>query len=148
MLIAQFNVPVREIDEVLPEIMLRRGKSDVDEGTPFWPLRLADQAHVRFTRQPVAFARVAGNARANHVLPCSRPSAIARHDVIEIELAAVKNLAAVLAGVPGALQHAPAGKFHLPPSNPVSYQKANHPPVTNLARTRTHSIRTPNACRH
>ena len=35
MLIAQFNVPVRKIDKMLPEIVLRRGKSDLDERPPF-----------------------------------------------------------------------------------------------------------------
>ena len=147
MLIAQFNVPVREIDEVLPEIMLRRGKSDVDEGTPFWPLRLADQAHVRFTRQPVAFARVAGNARANHVLPCSRPSAIARHDVIEIELAAVKNLAAVLAGVLVALKHVVPGKFHFLLWKPIENQEHNHPRDTNFERNRRDYLVIRSVCR-
>src|SRR5207237_8694256 len=118
MLIAQFNVPVREIDEVLPEIVLRRGKSDVDEGTPFWPLLLADQAHVRFAREPVAFARTTRNARANHVLPRGRPSAIARPVVIEIEFAASESRAAGVAGMLVAVENGVPGKCQSLPRSP------------------------------
>ncbi len=52
-----------------------------------------------FLRKPIAFARITWDARADDVLPCRRPSSIARHDVIEIQLVALKNLAAILAGV-------------------------------------------------
>ena len=97
---------------MLPEIVLRGGKCNMDERPPFWPLRFPDQTHVRFAGEPVALARIARNARANYVLPRSRPSAIARHDVIEIELAAVEKFAAVLAGVLVALEHIVAGKFY------------------------------------
>ena len=38
MLVAQFNVPVREIDEVLPEVVLGRSEGDLDKRPP---LRLA-----------------------------------------------------------------------------------------------------------
>ena len=49
-LIAQFDVPVSEIDKVFPEIVLRCGKSDLDERTPLGPFRFADQTHVRLAR--------------------------------------------------------------------------------------------------
>src|SRR5439155_1360546 len=98
-------------------------------------------------RQPIAFARVAGNARANHVLPCSRPSAIARHDVIEIELAAVKNLAAVLAGVLVALKHVVPGKFHFLLWKPIENQKHNHPRDTNFERNRRDYLVIRSVCR-
>ena len=48
--IAQFDIPVREIDKVFPEVVLRRGKGNLDERPPFWPFGFADQAHVRFSR--------------------------------------------------------------------------------------------------
>jgi hypothetical protein len=98
-LIAQFDVPVREIDEVLPEIVLGRSKRDLNKWPPLRPLRFADQAHVRFTRKPVAFARIARNTRANHVFPSRRPAPVARHDVIQIKVTPIEEFAAVLAGV-------------------------------------------------
>src|SRR2546430_6650239 len=66
-LVAQFDVPVREINEVFPQIVLRRSKSDLDERPPLRSLRFADQAHVCFTREPITLAGIAGDARANHV---------------------------------------------------------------------------------
>src|ERR1044072_1448683 len=97
-LVAQFDVPVREVDEVLPEIVLRGRKCDMHERPPLRSLRFANQAHVRFARKTVAFARIAPDTGANHVLPRGRSSTITRHDVIQVEFAAIENLAAVLAG--------------------------------------------------
>ena len=41
-LVAQFDVPVREINEVFPEIVLGRSKGDLDKRPPLRPLRFAD----------------------------------------------------------------------------------------------------------
>jgi hypothetical protein len=65
-----------------------------------------------FLRKPIAFARITWDARADDVLPCRRPSSIARHDVIEIQLVALKNLAAILAGVFVALENIVPREFH------------------------------------
>jgi len=53
---------------VLPEIVLGRSKGDLDKRPPLRSLRFADQAHVCFTRKPVALARIARDAGANHDL--------------------------------------------------------------------------------
>src|SRR5437588_9369375 len=135
-LIAQLNVPVREIDEVFPEVVLRGGKCDVDERPPFWSLWFPDKAHVRLTREPVAFARITADARTNHVLPCCCPSAIARHDVIEIQFAAIEKFAAILARVLVALEHVVASEFYLLRRKPIENQKHNHPRDANLERNR------------
>src|SRR5439155_14586481 len=123
-----------EIDEVLPEIVLRRGKGNLDERPPFWPFGFADQAHVRFARKPVALACIAGDARANHVLPSCGSSAIARHDVIQIEFASIENLTAVLAGVLVALKNIVARKLYFLLWNPIEHQQYNHPWDTDFER--------------
>ncbi len=41
-LVAQLDVPVRQIDEVLPEVVLRSSKGNLHEGPPLWPLRFPD----------------------------------------------------------------------------------------------------------
>ena len=79
--------------------MLRRSKGDLNEWSPLRPLGFADQAHVRLARKPVAFARIARNTRANHVFPSRRPAPVARHDMIQIKLTPIEEVAAVLAGV-------------------------------------------------
>ena len=68
--------------------------------------------HVCFLWKPIAFARITGDARADDVLPCRRPSPITRHHVIEIQFAALKNLAAILAGVLVALENIVARELH------------------------------------
>ena len=75
---------------MFPEIVLRRGKRNLNKWPPLGSFRLADQTHVRFARKAVALARIAGDALANHVLPRRGPAAIARYDVIEIQLAPIK----------------------------------------------------------
>jgi len=62
MLITQFHIPIREVDKVLPEIVLWSRERNLDERPPFWPFWFADQTHVRFARKPVALARVAPDA--------------------------------------------------------------------------------------
>lgn len=132
---------------MFPEVVLRGRKSNVHERPPFWSLRFSDEAHVRFPREPVAFAGIAGDARANHVFPRGRPSAISRHDVIQIEFAAVKNLTAVLAGILVPLEHIVPGKFHFLLWKPIENQKHNHPWDTNLERNRRDHFMVWRVCR-
>ena len=146
-LIAQFDVPVRQIDEVLPEVVLRGRKCDMHERPPLRSLGFANQAHVRFARKPVAFARIATDTRANDVLPRGCPSPITRYDVIQIEFAAIENLAAVLAGVLVALKHIVSGKFHFLLRKPIENQKHNHPRDTNLERNRRDDFVVRRVCR-
>jgi hypothetical protein len=121
--VAQLDVPIRKINEVLPKVVLRSRESDLHKRPPLGSLRFSDQAHVRFSRKPVPFARIAVDAGANHVFPSCGPAAVARNDVIEIELAAIKELAAVLAGVLVALEHVVPGKFHFLLREPIKHQQ-------------------------
>jgi len=146
-LIAQFDVPVREVDEVLPEIVLWGRECDMHERPPLRSLGFANQAHVRFARKPVTFARIAGDTRANHVLPRGCSSPITRYDVIQIEFAAIENFAAVLASVFVALKHVVPGKFHFLFWKPIENQKHNHPRDANLERNRRDDFMVRRACR-
>ncbi len=114
--------------------MLRRRESDVQEWPPFRSLRPADQSHLRFLRKPVALARVTRDARANDVLPCGRAAAIARHDVIEVQLNAIENIAAILAGVLVALENVVPGELHFLLRQPIEEQKNDHARDANLPR--------------
>src|SRR5439155_9586720 len=108
------DVPVSKIDKVPPTLVLRGGERDVQERPPLRPLRFANQTHLRFLRQTIAFARVTRNARANHVFPSRRSAAVARHYVIEIQIVTVESLAAILAHVLVPLENIVAGKLHVP----------------------------------
>ena len=119
---------------MLPEIVLRSRKRNLNKWPPFRPLRFANQTHVRFTREPVALSGIASDAGANHVLPGGRPPAVARHDVIQIELAPIEELAAVLAGVLVSLKHVVSGEFYFLLRKPIEHKQHDHPRDLDLER--------------
>src|SRR4051812_45836419 len=84
--VAELDVPVSKIDKMSPALVLRRGERDVQERPPLRPLRFSNESHLRFVGKAIAFARVARNARANHVFPRRRSAAIARHHMIQIQI--------------------------------------------------------------
>jgi len=125
--VAELNVPVSEIDEVFPEIVLGRSKRDLNKWPPLRPLRFADQAHVRFARKPVAFARIARNTGANHIFTSRCPAPVARHDVIQIKVTPIEEFATVLAGILVALKHVVSGEFHFLFRKPIEHKQHDHP---------------------
>ena len=121
---------------MLPEIVLGRSKRDLNKWPPLRPLGFADQAHVRFTRKPVAFARIARNTRANHVFPSRRTAPVAWHDVIQIKLAPIEAVAAVLTSVLVALEYVVAREFYFLLRKPIEHQQHDHPWNADLERNR------------
>ena len=119
----------------------------MDERPPLRPLRFANQAHMRFARESITLARVAADARANHVLPRGRPSPVTRYDVIQIEFTTIENLATVLAGILVALEHVVPGKFYFLLRKPIKNEKHNHPRDTNLERNRSDDFVIRSVCR-
>src|SRR5260370_42228780 len=85
----------------------------MQERPPFRPPRFANQHHLHFLREAVAFAGVTRNARANHVFPGRGSTAISRHDVIKIQIIAIERVPAVLAGVFIALENTVAGTVYI-----------------------------------
>src|SRR5262249_2924198 len=125
-LVTKLDVPIGQIDKMFPEIVLRRRKSNLNKGPPLWPFGLADQTHVRLARKPITLARIAGDTRANDIFPRSCPSLIARHNVIQIEFAAIKHLPAILAGVLVTLENVVTSKFYFLLRKPIENQENNH----------------------
>ena len=87
---------------------------------------------MRFARQSITLARIAGDARANHVFPRGHTSAVTRHDVIQIKVAPVENLTAILARVLVALEHIVARELYLLFWKPIEHQQHDHPRNTDL----------------
>ena len=119
-----------------PAFMLWRRKGDVQERAPLRALWFANETHARFLGQPVAFARVTRNARANHVFPRRRPAAIARHDVIEIQIVAIEKLAAVLTGVLVTLENVVTRELNLLLGQPIEKEQHDHARDANLPGNR------------
>jgi hypothetical protein len=125
--VAQLYVPVSKIHKMLPEVVLRSSERNLHKRPPLRSLRFADQAHVCFARKPVTLARIARDAGANHVLPSRRPAPVARHDMIEVEIAPIEQLAAVLAGVLISLKYVVPGEFYFLLWKPIKNEKHDHP---------------------
>jgi len=87
---------------------------------------------MRFAREPVALARIARNAGANHVFPGGRSTPVARHDMVQIKIAPVKEVAAILAGVLVALEYVVAREFNFLFGKPIEHQQHNHPRNSDL----------------
>lgn len=75
---AQLDVPVREINEVFPTVVLIEAEIDLHERTPLGPFGFLDQMHPGLLRCAVGLAGVALNAGADNVFPRRRPATITR----------------------------------------------------------------------
>ena len=102
------------------------------ERPPLWPFRLTNQGHVHFLGQPVAFARVTFDARADHVFPSSRSAPVPRNDVVKIQIAPIESVTTVLAGILIALENVMPRKFHFLLRKPIEKEQHNHARHTNL----------------
>ena len=89
---------------------------------------------MRFARQPIALARIAGDAGTNDVFPSGGSSAVTRHDVIQIQFAAIEKLAAVLARVLVPFEHVVPSKLYFFFRKPIEHQQHDHSRDTNFER--------------
>ena len=96
---------------MLPAIVLMQTEIDLNKRTPFRPLRFANEVHSSFLRCAIRFKRIALDARANDILPRRRTAAIARNNVIQIQVLPVTGLAAELAGILVAFENVMACEF-------------------------------------
>ena len=111
-ILAQLDVPVGEVDEVLPAIVLVEAEIDLHERPPLRPLGLADEMHPGLLRRAIGLVRIALDARADNILPRGGSATVARDDVVEIQILAIENVAAVLAHVFVALKNIVPRELH------------------------------------
>ena len=124
-----------------PTVVVVPGEGDVHKRPPFRALRLANQLHARLGRKPVPLPCVAGYARADNVLPGRLPSAVAGQDMIEIEIAAFKNLPAILAGIAVPLENVVPGEFDFLFRQPLEKQEDDNPRDANVHGNRPNHFR-------
>jgi len=82
---------------------------------------------VRFSRKAVALACVTGDAGANHVFPSRATAPVTWHHVIEIKIAPIEELAAILASVLVSLEYVVAREFYFLLWKPIEHQQHDHP---------------------
>src|SRR5688572_33255910 len=85
---AEFDVPVGEIEEVFPGVVVAHAQIYLHERAPLGTFGFADEMESGFGRSAVGFPGVTLDAGANDVFPSGRAAAIARDDVVEVEVAA------------------------------------------------------------
>src|SRR5258708_4561415 len=72
----QLDIPVSQVNEVFPAIVLVQTETDLHEGTPLRPLRFSDEVQAGFLRSAIGLEGIAIDARAHDVLPGRRPAAV------------------------------------------------------------------------
>ena len=124
---AEFDVPIGEVEEVFPAFVMGETEVDLHKGAPLRAFRLTNQVHGRFDRRFIGLAGVTGNTGADDVLPVGGTTTITGNDVIEIQVLALKNLAAVLAGVPVPLENIVPREFDFLLGESIKDDEQDHP---------------------
>ena len=87
---------------------------------------------MRLLRKPISLARVTKNTGTNDVFPCRCPTAITRHDVIQIQVVAIENISTILTGIFIALENVVTRKLDFLFRQPIKKQQNDHSRNTNL----------------
>src|SRR6266702_7900857 len=82
----QFDVPVSQVDEVFPAIVLVQAETDLHERTPLGPLGYPDEVQARFLRCAIGLECIAIDARAHDVLPGCGAAAVARENMVKVQI--------------------------------------------------------------
>ena len=119
---------------MLPRVVACLAELEMEHGPPLRTLRLMEELHAGLAGRAVALATVAGDAGADDVFPRRFAAAIARDDVVEIEVLAVVLVATILAGVVVALEDVVTRELHFLLRHPVEKEEQNHLGHANLER--------------
>jgi len=125
---------------MLPAIVPVQAEIDLHKRTPLRPLRLADEMQPRFLRCVVRFLRVALDARANNVLPGRRPAAVAGDDMVQVQIFALKNPAAILARVLVPLKNVMPRELHFLLRHSIVNQKQDNARNADAKRNRVDGL--------
>ena len=90
-ILAQLNVPVSQVDEMLPTVVLVQAETDLDERTPLRPLGLADKVQAGFLRGSVGLQGIALNTGANNILPTGWTEDVTLRKLVSTYLQAKHN---------------------------------------------------------
>lgn len=125
-ILAQLHVPVRQINEVFPTVVLVETEVDLHERTPLGSLRLFDEMQSDFLRRVIGFLGITLDTGTDDVFPRGGAATIARDNVIQIQVLPVEDVAAVLAGVAVALEDVVARELHFLLRHAVVREQQDH----------------------
>jgi len=123
---AEFDVPISEIDEMLPAVVAVKRKIDLHKRAPFGAFGFAHQMHARLIGCAVGLVGVAPDAGADDVFPSGGATPIPRYNMVQVQIFAIEYVAAVLAGVLITLKNVVAGEFHLFFRHPVIHEEQDN----------------------
>jgi hypothetical protein len=109
---SEFDVPVSQIQKVLPAFMVLKPQVDLNEWPPFRAFWFPHQMHASLIWRPVGLARVTGDAGTHYILPSSGSASISRNNVVEIQIFPVEKMAAILTGVAIPLEDVVSRELH------------------------------------
>jgi len=110
---AQLNVPIGQVDKVLPAVMLVEGEINLNEGTPLRPLGFSNQVQACLLRSAVGLECITLDTGTDNVFPSGRTAAVPWQNMIQVEILAITGFAAVLAGIAIAFEDVMPGKLDL-----------------------------------
>ncbi len=125
---------------MFPAVMLVQREVDLHEWPPLRALGLAHQVQARLERRAVRLARIARDARADNVFPGRRAAAVARDDVVEVQIFPVENLATVLARILVAFENIMPRELHFLLRHAVVHEEQDYFRHADAERNRVDGI--------
>jgi len=122
-------------------LMTGGAEGQMHERPPSRTIRLADQVHAGLMRELVALARITRDTRADDVFPSRHAATLTGDDVIEIQIVAVKNFAAVLAGIFVTLENIVPREFDLFLRQAIKQEQHNHARNADFEGNGMHHLR-------
>jgi hypothetical protein len=116
-------------------------KINLHEWTPLRPFRFTDEVHGGFLRRAIGLLRITNDARADDVFPGGGSAAIARDNVIQIQILPVKNFSAILAGILVPFENVVPCKLHFLFGQTVEYGEQNDPGNSDAERNGVNTFR-------
>lgn len=112
---------------MFPAIVPVEGEIDLNERTPFGAFGFSHQAHASLEGCAVGLAGVATDAGADDVFPGRGSAPVAGHHVVQVQILAVKYIAAVLAGVLIAFKNVVPCEFDLFFGHAIVHEEEDDP---------------------
>jgi len=109
----QRDVPVRNVDELAPQVMILFSHGAPHDGAPVRLFGYMDQIHGAFFESEIPLQGVAFRACKNHVGPIGPSSVAAGDDMINGEVLAREPFSAILACEIVSLVDVPSVEFHI-----------------------------------
>src|SRR5438445_801562 len=111
---------------MLPAIVMLEPEIDLHEGPPLRPFWLPNQMHSGLMRGPVGLDRITADTRADNVFPRGRSAPVARDDMVQIQVFAIKVVTTILAGVLVSLEDIVPRKLHFLLRQAIEQHQQNH----------------------